>query len=277
VSCEPEKVTALVDDALAPGERDRVSAHLAGCPGCREQADTERAIHQQLRRLPAPEMPPGLDTRLRARLAERPLSPPGRFALLALPVAAALLLVLWARGLAPVVAWELSHDHARCYSHAEPPARVRSSDPAVVVGWFAGQGTPMPNLPAEVAGTRLLGARYCYLPDVSAAPHVYYRGPGRRLSIFVLPHAARFGDGYRARSGGRTVALLHLGPTVVGVVGENAADVDTAVQRLRADPARASRGARGHLVSGRAAPCPLSGRSRQQIGPVCRQGEFGKP
>ena len=236
MSCEPEKVTALVDDALAGGERDRALAHLAGCPGCREQADTERAIHEQLRRLPSPEMPPGLDTRLRARLAERRPSPPGRLALLALPVAAVLLLVVWARGLAPVVAWELSEDHAHCYSHAEPPARVRSTDPAVVGGWFSGQGTPMPSLPAEVGGTRLFGARYCYLPDVSAAPHVYYIGPGRRLSIFVLPHAARFDDGYRVRSGGRTVALLHVGPTVVGVVGENPADVETAVQRLRADP-----------------------------------------
>ena len=236
MSCEPEKVTALVDGALRGGERDRVAAHLAACSGCREQAETERAIHEQLRRLPLPELPPGLDTRLRAQLAERRASPPGRLALFALPAAAVLLLVLWARGLAPLVAWELSHDHAHCYGHVDPPAHVRSADPAGVSGWFSGQGTPMPNLPAQVGEARLFGGRYCYLPDVSAAPHVYYTGARRPLSIFVLPHAARFDDGYRTLSGGRTVVLLRAGRTVVGVVGENAADVDTAVERLRADP-----------------------------------------
>jgi len=236
VSCEPEKVTALVDGALPGRERDRLAAHLADCSGCREQAEAERAVHERLRLLTLPEMPPGLDTRLRARLAERRPSPSGRFAVFALPLAAALLLALWARGLAPVVAWELSHDHAHCYGYAEPPARVRSADPAVVSGWFSGQGTPMPNLPAQVGDTRLFGARYCYLPDISAVPHVYYTGGSRPLSIFVLPHAARFDDGYRTLSGGRAVALLHVDHTVVGVVGENAADVDTAVQRLRADP-----------------------------------------
>lgn len=236
MSCEPEKVTALVDGALVGGERERLSAHLDGCRGCRQQAEAERAIRDHLRRLPAPEMPPGLDTRLRARLQQRRLVWRARPVWLALPAAALVVLVLWGRGLAPVVAWELSHDHGHCYSLAEPPARVRSSDPAVVTGWFSGQGTPMPNLPARVGRARLFGARYCYLPDVSSAPHVYYTGAARPLSIFVLPHAARFDEGYRTLSSGRTVALLRVGPSVVGVVGEDPADVDAAVQRLRAEP-----------------------------------------
>jgi hypothetical protein len=236
VSCEPEKVTALVDGALDAGERARMEGHLAGCGGCRAQVTAERTIHERLRALPAPEMPPGFETRLRARLAERPSRGLGRSLRVLLPLAAAVAVALWGRGLAPVVAWELSHDHAHCFSFREPPALVRSSDPVTVGGWFSGQGTPMPNLPAQVGAARLYGARYCYLPDVSAAPHVYYTGAPRPLSIFMVPHATRFADGYTTVSGGRTVSLLHLGPTVVGVVGENRSDVDATVQRLRSDP-----------------------------------------
>ena len=154
-----------------------------------------------------------------------------------LPAAAALTLVLWARGSAPVVAWELARDHGHCFGRPSLPAQVRSAEPAVVAGWFDGRGTRLPAVPAALAGTSLVGARYCYLPDVSSVPHLYYTGVPRPLSVFVMTHEARFQDGYTTRSGDRTVALLRLEGQPVGVVGESGGDVAAAVERLRRDPA----------------------------------------
>lgn len=232
LGCEPEKVTALVDAELEPREAAALEAHLSTCEACRAQADGERAVRQRLRALPQPELPPGLETRLRARL-ERGRGGLARLWAVGLPVAAALLMALWARGFAPVVAWELARDHRHCYGFASLPAQVRSSDPAVVAGWFESRGTPMPRVPEQLGAPRLFGARYCRLTDRSRVPHVYYTG-GRPLSVFVLVREARFEDGYTTRAAGRSVALLRVDGHAMGVVGESDADVEAAVQRLRA-------------------------------------------
>jgi hypothetical protein len=231
--CEPEKVTALVDAALEPREAAALEAHLSICEACRAQADGERAVRQRLRGLPPAELPPGLETRLRARL-ERGRGGVSRLWAIALPVAATLLVALWARGFAPVVAWELARDHRHCYGFASLPAQVHSSDPAIVNGWFESRGTAMPRVPEQLGAPRLFGARYCRLADSSKVPHVYYTGGPRPLSVFVLTREARFPDGYTTRSGDRSVALLRVDGHAVGVVGESDADVETAVQRLRA-------------------------------------------
>ena len=230
--CEPEQVTALVDGALEPRVARALEAHLSSCAGCRAQAAGERAVRERLRGLPPPELPPGLEARLRARLERRRVGLAWLWAV-TLPVAAALVIAIGARGLAPAVAWELARDHRHCYSRASPRAQVRSSDPAVVEGWFESRGTRMPRVPAELGAPRLFGARYCPLPDGSRVPHVYYTGGPRPLSVFVLARGIRFEDGYTTRSGGRSVALLRVDGQAVGVVGESDADVGAAVQRLR--------------------------------------------
>jgi anti-sigma factor RsiW len=230
--CDPEQVTALVDGALQADAAAAREAHLAECAPCRRLAEAERAVRTRLRALPAPEPPPGLERRVRARIAERRRR--GRRPLwLALPVAAAVALALWSRGLAPLVAWELARDHRHCFGLASLPAQVRSAEPAVVADWFGRRGTPVPAVPASLAGARLFGARYCYLPDVSAAAHLYYTGLPRPLSLFVLTHGVRFEDGYTTASGGRTVALVRVEGAAVGVVGDSAGDVAAAVGRLR--------------------------------------------
>lgn len=236
MSCEPEKVTALVDGALAAREAASLEQHLAACPPCRALADAERAVHQRLRALPDPELPFGLEARLRARLHAAGSRLAGRRLLrLALPVAAVLALLLWGRGVPGIVAWQLVNDHRHCFSYHELPAAVRSSEPAVVADWFARQGTPMPAVPAQVGNARLSGGRYCYFPDLSVAPHVYYTGGAQPLSVFVLGHDARFAGSYATRLAGRSVSLVRLDELVVGVVGEDAADVEAMALRLRGD------------------------------------------
>ncbi len=232
--CDPEKVTALVDGALEPREAAALEVHLSACEACRAQAAAERAVQQRLQGLPSPELPPGLEGRLRTSLERRPRVALARLWAVALPVAAALLVALWVRGSAPFVAWALARDHRHCYGFASLPAQVRSSDPAVVTGWFESRGTTMPRVPESLGGPRLFGGRYCLLADASRVPHVYYTGGSRPLSVFVLVRAGRFEDGYSTRSAGHSVALLHVDGRAVGVVGESDGDVAAAVQQLRA-------------------------------------------
>ncbi|HWG93290.1 MAG TPA: zf-HC2 domain-containing protein [Mycobacteriales bacterium] len=60
--CLGERLTALVDGALGHDERERVHAHLAGCPVCRAELDAQRALKARLAGLAAaaPAPPPSL-------------------------------------------------------------------------------------------------------------------------------------------------------------------------------------------------------------------------
>ncbi|GGT87011.1 anti-sigma factor family protein [Actinomadura citrea] len=51
MSCLGERLTALVDGELGDEERERAHAHLAGCDGCREEADQLRKLKGRLRGL----------------------------------------------------------------------------------------------------------------------------------------------------------------------------------------------------------------------------------
>jgi anti-sigma factor RsiW len=221
MSCDPEKVTGYVDDALDPAERAAIEAHLAECPSCRQQVSEERHLQAHLRALPIPEPRPAFEGDLRRRLAARP-----RVAVWALPLAASLaLLALWARGAAPFVAYELARDHVRCFGHAALPAKVWSDDSGVITAWFEGQGTKLPVIPEDVAGLALVGARYCPLLDRFAA-HLYYTGGDRHASLFVIRGPARFQDAYEGRIGAQTVLLFRSAGTTVGIVAESSEDVD---------------------------------------------------
>lgn len=61
-----ERVSALVDDALAADARDRALVHIAGCDLCRGQVDSARLLKARLAFLPAPEVPGDLTARLLA-------------------------------------------------------------------------------------------------------------------------------------------------------------------------------------------------------------------
>ena len=85
MGCDPQRVTALVDDAVEGEDRARLEAHLGGCQACRAQAEEERHIHAGLRGLPSPAPAFGLEQRVRRRLRGRlgedgwKTSPPSAF------------------------------------------------------------------------------------------------------------------------------------------------------------------------------------------------------
>jgi anti-sigma factor RsiW len=64
-----DRVPAFVDGQLPHSVRDRVLAHLAGCPACRAAVDAERAVKARLAGLAAPAVSDDLTRKLLA-LAE---------------------------------------------------------------------------------------------------------------------------------------------------------------------------------------------------------------
>jgi len=77
-----ERITALVDGELPPGEREALERHLAGCAACREARAAEEAVAARVRALGRPPLPDGfresvLD-RIRAEPAAAPRAPAGR-------------------------------------------------------------------------------------------------------------------------------------------------------------------------------------------------------
>jgi hypothetical protein len=231
VSCERERVTAFVDGELDAEAVAMLVAHLDTCAACRAQVDEERSLRPRLRSLPLPETPAGLEARVRARLG-RP-SPVTRAVRWALPAAAALVVALWARGHAPLVAWELASDHDHCFSRRPLPAKVLSGAPGVVGEWFRERGTHLPRVPDRVGEIALVGARYCPLPDVSLAPHVYYASPTSQVSVFLVQHGVRLGAGFAGQARGRAVRLLRVEGETVGIVAGNDADARAFEAALR--------------------------------------------
>jgi anti-sigma factor RsiW len=226
VSCDPERVTGYVDDALSPEERALIEVHLAECAVCREQADFESALRGRLRALAPLEIPAGLRRQVQHRL--RPASRMRALGVVGMAAAAVLaLLVLWLRATPPFVSWELARDHASCFGRAKLPARVWSSDPTQVAAWFEKDGLAMPVVPEAVGSAVLIGARYCPLIDRRVA-HLYYSGDDVNLSLFVIPGSVRIAGEHDAEALGQTVHLRRVGGTVVGVVSSS----EEAVERL---------------------------------------------
>ena len=223
MNCNPEQVTGYIDGALDEMARAEVAAHIASCASCREQADFERELHARLRNLAPSEPRAGLEEDVRKRLRRSALS---RLRW-ALPVAASLAaLAFVARGAAPIVAWELAHDHAHCFARPRLPADVWSGDPEKVAAWFGARGRRLPLIPASAGGMELVGGRFCPLPDGSKVAHLYYVGEDRHLSLFVLAHGVFMKDAYAASARGASVRLSRSDGTTLGLVSEKEAAVE---------------------------------------------------
>ena len=131
-ACDGTRVTGYVDGVLSAEARAEVEAHLRDCPPCREQEAFERGLRERMRALPAPELPPALETRVRRELRRRPVPAAVRW----LPVAAGLALaVLWGRGAASFVAWELARNHVHCFAREHLAAEVWTSDTGEIAQW----------------------------------------------------------------------------------------------------------------------------------------------
>jgi anti-sigma factor RsiW len=233
-ACDGTRVTAYVDSVLSAEARAEVEAHLRECPPCREQEAFERGLRERMRALAAIELPPALEARVRRELRRRPVPAAVRW----LPVAAGLALaVLWGRGAAPFVAWELARNHVHCFAREHLAAEVWTSDTGEIAQWYRQRGTDVPILPSSAGGVELVGGRFCSLVDRTVA-HLYYAGEKRHLSVFVVPGPARFASGFVTRKGGENIRLLHTGGTTLALVGEDAETVDAyyrALSMTRAD------------------------------------------
>jgi anti-sigma factor RsiW len=239
-ACDGTRVTAYVDGVLPAEARAEVEAHLPACPTCREQEAFERGLRERMRALPAPELPAALEARVRRALRRRPVPAAVRW----LPVAAGLALaVLWGRGAAPFVAWELARNHVLCFSRERLHAEVWTSDTGEIAEWFRQRGAEVPVLPSSAAGVELVGGRFCVLVDRTVA-HLYYSGEKRHLSVFVVPGPARFANGFVTRKVGENVRLLHTSGLTLALVGEDMDTVDAfnrALSMSRADASALTR------------------------------------
>jgi anti-sigma factor RsiW len=219
-ACDGHRITAYVDGVLPPEARADVESHLAACAVCRDQEAFERGLRERIRALPAPEVPPGLEDRLRRRLRRRPAPAAVRW----LPLAAGIVLALfWGRGAASFVAWEVARDHRHCFGRDHLAAEVWSSDPRDLTDWYRQHGTELPLVPAAAGGVELVGGRFCPLLDRKVA-HLFYAADKRHLSLYVVPGPARFASGYATRGG--TVRLLRTGGITLAIVGEDADTVE---------------------------------------------------
>jgi anti-sigma factor RsiW len=214
VSCDPERVTAYVDDTLDAPARAALETHLAGCAMCRAQASFEQGLRSRPSARPDARPPVDPARRMPARLGHRRLLRP------LLLAAAALGIALWVRGAPAFVAWELSLDHRRCFREDPVPAKVWSSEATIVEAWFQSQGTSLPLIPDSAAGLELVGARYCALPDVSRVAHLYYEAGSRHVSLYVMPRQLRSGSGWSGVAAGEAVRVLRVAGEQVILVGD---------------------------------------------------------
>ena len=66
-----ERVSEYLDDALPPGDRERLEEHLAGCAACARQVHGLRETLLGLQSLPREPMPATMKERLRQALHDR--------------------------------------------------------------------------------------------------------------------------------------------------------------------------------------------------------------
>jgi len=187
--------------------------------------------------LPSVEPRRGFEAELRRSLARARPSPLRWL----VPIAAVLVLaVFWGLRTPTVLAWELSRDHKACFGHASLPAEVWGSEATGVVQWFEAQGTRLPPLPDGAAGLSLVGGRRCALTDRTVA-HLYYAAGDRRVSLFVVPGSVALTDRFETTARRESIRLFRVAGQVVGVVGENEADVRAFERSFRSTAASSRR------------------------------------
>jgi anti-sigma factor RsiW len=244
--CDRLRVTAYVDGALAPAERETLEVHLAACARCRDQASVEQTLASAVRTLPPPPLPHGLAARVRRR-SRKPQALRRRVWVPAL--AAMVLLLLWAHVSSSAVSWQLALDHAHCFGKRRLPAEILTGDPVRLSAWFSARGTDLPLVPASAGGLDLIGGRFCRLADRTVA-HVYYAGERHNLSLYVVPGPLLLDRSFVWSGSGSTVNLMQVGGANVGLVSDDQGSLGAVRRSLK----RTIASGRGALPAERDAP-----------------------
>ena len=197
-------LAAYVDGIAEPDDRRFVEAHLSECAACREDVARQTAVRQLLAaqgRTASEAVPPGLETRVAARLAaERPPAEVGAWGVRLSAFSAAALVVLAAGALLlPVVtsrstvvlAAQLALDHLKCFvlephDHGET---VTVADAEAELKTDYGWDLAVPATGGAPDG-QLVAVRRCLYGDGRAA-HVLYLVGGEAVSLFILPGLER--------------------------------------------------------------------------------------
>lgn len=207
-----ERINALFDGELPPGEALEVERHLKSCPACAEAYVRLRRLHDALQ---TPGLaftpPPALEERVRSDLRGVRLRPANAGLRPFLALAASLLLgvvlgVAIGRFLLPAGRGVLPHSSAEALVDAHVRAlasgrliEVVSSDQHTVKPWFAGKVPFSPSVVDLTAeGFPLLGGRVDNVSGSPAAVLVYTRA---RHVIEVFVQVADGSSSPHAKSG----------------------------------------------------------------------------
>jgi anti-sigma factor RsiW len=209
---------------------EEVRGHLAGCEGCRREAEAEALLDQALaERLPRLPASLALRRRLEALVAGRadgraPSGSAGRARRLLAPALAAALALLSTALLverqariqadeAGRLAGELVSDHLRQLASAHP-LDLESSATHEVKPWFEGRLDFAPAVPPDGGDLRLLGGSVGYVLDRKAAV-ISYAVRRHRVTLLAFPAAGlRWPDPDRTLGGVPVRALSQRGFSV---------------------------------------------------------------
>ncbi|MCC7035226.1 MAG: zf-HC2 domain-containing protein [Acidobacteria bacterium] len=231
MTCEQLEPTlaSYADGELDGVARTRVEAHLETCADCRRAVEVQRLVRTTLaarRSSLLDAAPPGLRTRLAARLVEESaaaveigwrtrLSAFAAAALVVLAAGAVALPVITGRSTV-VLAAQMALDHLKCFAidgHAHDQPITKAEAEAELLREYGWQL----DVPATLGpdGGRLVAVRRCLYGDGRAA-HLLYRVDGAPISLFILPGLERPAEALTMmghdevvwNAGGRTYLLV---------------------------------------------------------------------
>jgi anti-sigma factor RsiW len=229
---------------LDQSQATAVTAHLGTCAACRAISDEERVLDQLLEeKLPQHPASLALKRRLAARLPpvdapmKRESARSRRWALLALPLAAAAALVLVLRPRTdardPLVDEAVS-DHLRVV-YRDQPVDVESGGPHRVKPWFTGRlDFTIPHVYGGDDEFSLVGGAVTVFRDRKAALLVYKRQL-HTISLFVFPSDGLVlpNDGRVRQVRGFSVVLWRDGDLGYALASDlNGADLQTLARRI---------------------------------------------
>ena len=194
-----EELQDLLDGRLAEPRRAEVAAHVESCPRCRKEfAALEWVKCAALAHLAESPMPAALASRVRATLdAEDQKTRPAawrRRAWVAVALAAAALIVVFARTRDTATLPELAAGDFRSFEAGTAPLAIESADPKVVEAWFARNGAPFITRVIDLGMMqyRLAGGRVHRLGANTSALFAY-RGPGN-VALVCQMYEGRMAD-----------------------------------------------------------------------------------